>query len=257
MMTAQRREELKKVLLEQKSASVQEMSDRFDVSGQTIRRDFEALEKEGFLLRSYGGAMVKDRKAVVVPNTVKSELLVNIKHRIAREAARFLCPNDCIFIDHSTTALALCDEIVGLPLTVVTNSFRVVERLSSNTSVRLISAGGVYHSEFDGFFGSETVEYLQKHCVDKAFLSCRSLDLRRGLSDSDEIVASVRRTVIENADSVYLLADHTKFGKSGFITICEPSALKCVITDQPLEPDWTRLFADNGVQIIDCPPLVV
>lgn len=84
MMTAQRREELKKYMLEHKSASVLDMAQRFQVSGQTIRRDFEALEKEGFLLRSYGGAMVKDRKADFVPNTVKSELFVDEKKTICR-----------------------------------------------------------------------------------------------------------------------------------------------------------------------------
>ena len=56
MMTAQRREKLKKYLLEYKSATVAEMARRFQVSGQTIRRDFEVLEMEGFLLRSYGAS---------------------------------------------------------------------------------------------------------------------------------------------------------------------------------------------------------
>ena len=100
-MTAQRREELKKYMLEHKSASVLDMAQRFQVSGQTIRRDFEALEKEGFLLRSYGGAMVKDRKTDFVPNTVKSELFVDEKKAICRRAVSQIYPNDCIFIDHS------------------------------------------------------------------------------------------------------------------------------------------------------------
>ena len=214
------RDELKKYLLEYKSASVQTMSQKFKVSGQTIRRDFEALEREGFLQRSYGGAMLKDRKAAYVSNTVKSELLVDAKRKICRQAAALIYPNDCIFVDHSTTALALCEEIAKLPLTVVTNSFRVVERLSGCTGIRIISTGGVFQSGLDGFFGLETVKYLQQHCVDKAFLSCRAIDLQRGVNDSDEMIADVRRNVIENADNVYLLADHTKFGKNRFITVC-------------------------------------
>ena len=91
-MTAQRREELKKYMLEHKSASVLDMARRFQVSGQTIRRDFEALEKEGFLLRSYGGAMVKERKVTFVPNTVKSELFVDEKKAICRRAASRSAP---------------------------------------------------------------------------------------------------------------------------------------------------------------------
>lgn len=250
-MTAQRREELKRYLLEHKSASVEAMAQKFHVSGQTIRRDFEVLEKEGFLLRSYGGAMVKDRKTDYVPNTVRSELLVDAKHLICRQAVGFIYPNDCIFIDHSTTALALCDEIAQMPLTVVTNSHRVVDRLSDSQNIRLISTGGVYHRGQEGYFGSETVRYLQQHCVDKAFLSCRSLDLQRGVSDSDEAIADVRQKVIENADSVYLLADHSKFGKSGFITICDASEVDYIITDCPLDKEWSQMFEEKGVRVLD------
>lgn len=251
MMTVQRREELKRYMLEHKSATVLDMAERFNVSGQTIRRDFESLEKEGFLLRSYGGAMVKDRKMAYVPNKVKSELFVDAKRAICRQAAPFIYPNDCIFIDHSTTALALCDEIAQLPLTVVTNSHRVVSRLAGCPNIQLISTGGVFHSELEGFLGLETVRYLQQHCVDKAFLSCRAIDAQRGINDSDETIANVRQTVIANADSVFLLADHTKFGKTGFITVCGFDALDYIITDQPLDRAWRLLFSEADIRILD------
>ena len=251
MMTAQRREELKKYMLEHKSASVLDMARRFQVSGQTIRRDFEALEKEGFLQRSYGGAMVKDRKTDFVPNTVKSELFVDEKKAICRRAAEQICPNDCIFIDHSTTALALCDEIRQMPLTVVTNSYRVIGQLADCFNIQLVSTGGTYHGGIEGFSGLETVRYLQQHCVDKAFLSCRAIDPLRGVNDAYETIANVRQTVVENADSVYLLADHTKFGKSGFITVCGIDQLDYVITDRPLDRAWRELFAENKVEVLD------
>ena len=237
MMTAQRRSELKKYMLEHKSASVLEMARRFSVSGQTIRRDFEVLENEGFLLRSYGGAMVKDRKAVT--------------ETICRLAASRIYPNDCIFIDHSTTALALCPEIRRMPLTVLTNSYRVVGQLAGCANIKVISTGGVFHDRQEGFFGLETVRYLEQHCVDKAFLSCRSVDFQRGVSDSDELTANVRQTVIENADSVYLLADHTKFGKTGFITVCPLERLTAVITDHPMDERWRRLLAEKQVDLLE------
>ena len=251
MMTAQRREELKKYLLEHKSASVLEMSRLFQVSGQTIRRDFEALEKEGFLLRSYGGAVIKDRKTDFVPNTVKSELFVDEKKAICRRAASLICPNDCIFIDHSTTALALCDEIRQIPLTVVTNSYRVIGQLAGCMNIQLVCTGGTYQGGIEGFSGLETVRYLQQHCVDKAFLSCRAIDPQRGVNDAYETIANVRQTVVENADSVYLLADHTKFGKSGFITVCGIDQLDYVITDSPLDREWKKIFAAAKVRVLD------
>ena len=251
MMTAQRREELKHYMLEYKNATVGTMAEKFGVSGQTIRRDFKELEQEGFLMRSYGGAVVKDRKAVNVPNTVKNELLVDAKRIICKQAVRFISPNDCIFLDHSTTVLALCDEIAQIPLTVVTNSFRVIGRLSGCPNIQLISTGGIFNNSLEGFFGLETVKYLQQHCVDKAFLSCRAIDLTRGLNDSDEKTADVRRNVIENSDSVYLLADHTNFGKSGFIATCEVDKLDYVITDEPVDDAWRKLFEKKKVGLLE------
>ena len=151
MMTIERREELKRYLLEHKNVSVATMAEKFGVSGQTIRRDFESLEQDGFLLRSYGGAVIKDRKAVSIPNTVKSELLIDAKRIIAKQAASLISPNDCIFLDHSTTVLSLCDEIVHLPLTVVTNSFRVIEKLSGHPDIQIISTGGILTNHWKDF----------------------------------------------------------------------------------------------------------
>ena len=251
MMTAQRREEIKRYMLEYKTATAAGMAEKFNVSGQTIRRDFEAMEKEGFLLRSYGGAVVKDRKAVDIPNVVKSELLVDAKRIICSQAVRFVSPNDCIFLDHSTTVLSLCDEIAQIPLTVVTNSHRVIGRLSGCPNIQLISTGGIFNNSLEGFFGLETVKYLQQHCVDKAFLSCRAIDLTRGLNDSDEKIADVRRNVIENSDLVYLLADHTKFGKTGFIATCDVEKIDYVITDEPVDEAWRKLFEKKKVNLFD------
>ena len=251
MMTAQRREEVKKYLLKYKTASVADMARRFQVSGQTIRRDFEVLEMEGFLLRSYGGSTIKDQKTSVLSNQVKSELFVDEKKAICQQAARLIYPNDCIFIDHSTTALALCEEIRHLPLTVVTNSYRVIGHLSGCTNIQLICTGGTYHGGIEGFTGLETVRYLQQHCMDKAFLSCRAIDPLRGINDAYETVANVRQTVIENSDHSILLVDHTKFGKSGFISVCGLEQLDYLITDQPLNDEWTRLLVEKQVKVLD------
>lgn len=251
MMTIERREELKRYLLEHKNVSVATMAEKFGVSGQTIRRDFESLEQDGFLLRSYGGAVIKDRKAVSIPNTVKSELLIDAKRIIAKQAASLISPNDCIFLDHSTTVLSLCDEIVHLPLTVVTNSFRVIEKLSGHPDIQIISTGGIFNESLEGFFGLETVKYLKQHCMDKAFLSCRAIDMVRGLNDSSEMIADVRRNVIENSDNVYLLADHTKFGKSGFIATCDVEQLDYVVTDELVDDAWRKLFEKKKVQLLE------
>lgn len=251
MLTAQRRNKIKEYLLEKKSASVPTMAALFQVSDQTIRRDFEVLEKEGVLSRSYGGALLKDRKAVVVLNSIKSGLQIDEKKMIAQRAVTRLCPNDCIFVDHSTTGLVLCEEIPDIPLTVVTNSYAAIKVLSQKRNLRLISTGGIYQKGLEGFFGLETVRYLEQHCIDKAFISCRSIDLQRGISDADEIIADVHRSSIKNSEETYLLMDNTKIGKSGFITICGLDEINYLITDCTLDEPWHQTLCNNNVFLIE------
>ena len=251
MLTAQRREEIKKILWERKSVTAQEMVSLFQVSGQTIRRDFDALEKEGFLCRHYGGVMLKEPKTMLVPNRYKQEMFVDAKHAIALQAAPAIVPNDCIFLDDSTTTLMLCDELTDIPLTVVTNSHSVITRLGDRPSIKLISTGGIYDRQSDGYFGVETEKYLRQHCFDKAFISSTSVDLVRGVSDSDESRASVHSAVVSNTDKVYLLADHTKLGKTGFVTVCALADVDCLITDRPVDDIWRTSLRENDVCLLD------
>lgn len=250
MLTNQRREELYQYLLEHKSATVSDMAELFKVSGQTIRRDFEVLEKEGIVTRAYGGAALKSRKAAMVANEAKQQLLTEAKLAICRKAAKLISPNDCIFIDHSTTASTLCDVLGNFPLTVVTNSYSAVSRLANKPEIQVISTGGIYQPVSDSFLGRETVRYLQEHCVDKAFISCRTIDIQRGPSDANELVADMHGAVIKSADSVYMLEDHTKIGKGGFITVCPIQELQYLITDQPLEEEAQRILEENKICIM-------
>lgn len=242
---------MKRYLLEHKNATVPDMARHFSVSGQTIRRDFEVLESEGFLLRSYGGAILLERKTNGVSNQVKREMFVDEKQLICSRAVPFIRPNDCIYIDHSTTALNLCSFIKNMPLTVVTNSLRVITELASSETVRVISTSGRYYNEFEGFFGSETLSYLRQHCMDKAFLSCRSVDANRGPNDSDEVTASVRQKAIENSDEVFMLVDHTKLDRSSFTTICGFSDIDYFITDRPLSDEWKQRLSEYDVTFLD------
>ena len=122
MLSFQRREEIKRLLLQQKSVTVGEIARKFQVSDETIRRDLAVLCNEGFCTKTYGGASLSVRSASTTASSIKKNLRVAEKKRIAEIAATQIKPKDCIFLDHSTTAAELCTEIRSLELTVVTNS---------------------------------------------------------------------------------------------------------------------------------------
>ncbi len=241
MISAERREQIKMILLQKKSVTVAEVAQTFDVSTETVRRDFEALAAEGFLIKSYGGATLAVRKNMTVSQKLKSGIMIESKRRMAKEAAKLVHPNDCIFLDHSTTVYEMCDELAGLPLTVMTNSLAVMNRMSEQPNIKLVIPGGNFDVKNQAFFGLEAVQYLKRHSFDKAFLSCRTLDIRRGLGDAEEMVADMRRNIIDSSDFNCLLIDSTKLGRSAFVQTCNYDHVHVLITDKKLDDTWTKL----------------
>lgn len=253
MLAAQRRNELRQILLARKNITVSEMAKHFNVSTETIRRDFDVLSNEGFLEKSYGGATLKTRVTYQASQQVKSGIMLENKQRIVKKAASFIHPNDCIFLDHSTTVFEICKEIENLPLTVMTNSLYVLYYFSNSSHIKLVCPGGHFDTNTQGFFGLDLLDYLSCHYLDKAFISCRSLDIESGLCDATEQTAALRRSIIAQSSATYLLADHSKFDKRAFIHVANIEALECIITDSILPHKWSSFLKNKGVRFIESP----
>lgn len=252
MLSIERREKIKEILLTKKNVTVAEMADLFSVSTETIRRDFESLSNEGFLIKTYGGASLLFKKNVTVSQKIKSSIMREEKQQMARQAVKLIKPNDCIFLDHTTTVLGLCDFIADMPLTVMTNSLPVMEAVSQRSNIRLCVPGGDFDQKSQAFFGIETIQYLKRHCFDKAFISCTSLDMVYGLHDADDMIAEFHRSVLDCVDTACLIADHTKFERSAFARTSPLDSLDVLITDKRVSEDWASYLEEYEVQLIEC-----
>lgn len=249
MIQSQRREKIKSKLLQDKSVSVSVLAEDLNVSGETIRRDLEALSNEGFCKKTFGGAVLRTRTTMVVPQTVKKSLFAAEKQQIAKIAAQSVRPNDCIFLDNSTTVLAMCAEILDIPLTVVTNSVSVLQELNGNENTELIVTGGRLQTTTQGFFGQEVVKFLSTHYFDKAFFSCRGLHLQQCTFDSNEQSAALHQILLSRSAEHFLLVDHTKFGVCGFTNLNSSfTELQNLITDHPLDEQWRAVLDEAHVR---------
>jgi DeoR/GlpR family transcriptional regulator of sugar metabolism len=252
VLSIERREQIRNILLERKSVTVAETADYFQVSTETIRRDFDVLQRCGFLDKTYGGASIKERVSNTVPQQIKSGILVETKRRIAKQAAVFLNPNDSIFLDHSTTVYELCREIENIPLTVMTNSIFVINHFAHNPLIKLVIPGGNLDINTQGLFGMETIDFLERHYLDKVFFSCRGINIQQGLCDSEEQVAALRRVIVKRTQNKYLLVDHTKFGKPSFIDIAGFDQVDCLITDEKVSDDWHSFLRSQNTRVVEC-----
>ncbi|KGR75710.1 DeoR/GlpR family DNA-binding transcription regulator [Ureibacillus sinduriensis] len=250
MLVAERHEKITALVNEKGSIRVSELSQIFKVTEETIRRDLEKLENDGKLQRSHGGAVsIKDHD-LEAPYFEREIRNVKEKMAVAEEAIKYVAANDRIILDASTTAWYMAKRLPDIPLTVLTNSMKVAMELVNREKISVITVGGSLLQKSLSFVGPQTNNALEYYHVNKAFISCQGIHAQRGISDSNEMQALVKKKMIEISDQVYLLADYTKFGVQAFSRISNMDAIHFVITDSKTNQDQIQELMDLPIKVI-------
>lgn len=249
MLAVTRKLKIKEIIQEQKSVTVSALSKKFSVTEETIRRDLKALEKEGTLNRTYGGAFIQDGVQNDINIEIRETVYIKEKNIIAEKAKKLISNGDSIFLDGSTTALFICNTIKDMRITVLTNSLKIMNSLSESENISLITVGGKFYKKNMDFIGAKAIETIQSYFLDKAFVSCRSLSIENGITDSNEYISEIRKTVISRSAKSYVIADNSKFNKTSFLKVSDFSDIDGVITDSPLDKDWNNFLNKNNVYV--------
>lgn len=252
MLAVTRKSKIKEIVLEEKSVIITDLAKRFSVTEETIRRDLKALEDEGFLIRTYGGAFIQDGVENDVNVKVRESAYIENKNHIAKQCLSFIHNGDSIFLDASTTALAIANLVKDLRITVLTNSLKITNVISECENIRLITIGGVFHAKSSSFLGNNTLSILNKYHVDRAFISCRSLDIKNGITDSNEQSAEVRTLMLDRANEVILIADHSKLDKTSFVKIDDFNKTNKLVIDTTLNQEWKEFLKIKNVDLYEC-----
>lgn len=250
MLAQQRREIITEMVREQGSLKVSELSEHFEVSQETIRRDIEKIEDEhSHIMKVHGGiSCVSDR---AVPVSVRKNLLLNEKMELAKRCISIIDDGDVIFLDCSTTSICIAKAISDSEkkVTVVSNSSSVSSEFS-NSSTKLIIIGGVYHQDSDSYTGALAFSTLENLFANKAFISCPSINLESGIYDNDEEEALIRKTMIKNAKEAVLVVDHTKFDSFSSVRIADFTQIDVLVTNKILSADDESACRNLDIAII-------
>lgn len=252
MLAVTRKNKIKDILTERKSITVIELSKTFDVTEETIRRDLKFLEDEGFLTRTYGGAFIQSGVENNVTVELREVAYTKSKEAIAKQCRKLIHNGDSIFLDASTTALFIARAISDMRLTVVTNSLLIIDQLTDLNNIRLVCIGGTLSRDHKAFQGNSTIQSLNDLYLDKTFMSCRSLSMEHGITDSSEAMAMIRQKLLKRSNEIYLIADYSKFDKTSFIHICDFEDLTGVVTDKVLNQEWKEFLASRNTTAITC-----
>ena len=253
MLLAERRSLIIQELQENKKVLVSELSRKFDVSEETIRRDLDRLSEEGIVVKGYGGAVLKEQFGMELPFNVRYKMNPEGKMRIAELAAGQIANGDYIFLDASSTTVYLSRTLRQKSfekLTVITNSIENTVTLAPAAGCEIVLTGGTVHSQTMSLMGSKAVDSVYGYHVDKALLSCNGLDITRGITEGNDEVVSMKQAIIKAADKVVLLADSDKFGRSSFSQVCDISAVNTLITNMKPSEEWIEKLAEMNIELI-------
>lgn len=244
------------VLIEQElrkkgSIDILNLSQLLNCSEETVRRDLRELESAGKLRRTRGGAFLSDKFDKTYASTLRKTLYQEEKNRISQLAAEFIHDRDVIFLDSSTTCLALAEHLLSskLSLTIVTNSLLICSRCAAhNSDINLICLGGSLRTRTSSFVGYHTTDIIGTYYADSAFISCPKVTLSEGLSDNNLNEARVREAMLQHAQQRFLVIDHTKLDKSANIRFQGLESIDAIITDAPLPQDWMDFCQSHNIK---------
>ncbi|WP_019394621.1 DeoR/GlpR family DNA-binding transcription regulator [Priestia filamentosa] len=247
MLVAERQQKIVDLVNLRSSIRVSELSELFAVTEETIRRDLEKLEKENKLRRSHGGAVSVQEKESEIDFSEREITNVLEKKIIAHEAVKRVENGNRIILDASTTAWYMAKILPNVPLTVITNSIKVAIELSKKDRIEVISTGGILLPKSLSYVGPLAERSLENYHVDKAFLSCKGIDLNSGLSDSNEWQALLKRKMIERSNRTFLMVDSSKFGYREFSHISTLDQVDEMIVDIKLPPHSQEKLKEKNI----------
>ena len=222
-----------------KRCTLAHLMQKFKVSSATIHRDVAELVAAGHLERVRGGVAFFPRTeaAPTAFGTFHDRASVNreAKERIAARALEYVTEGDILFLDSSSTTAALASAIAARAftnITLVTNSVAIMENFHKMPrNYVLIALGGNYDPQLNSFLGSSALRELERLTVSKAFVSCFGVD-DRTVTTNHEHQAELGTRVLELASKRYLLADRSKFGRTGLYRLAARGLFDAVISER-------------------------
>lgn len=250
MLAAERRMQILEKLQVEKKVVVSQLSSEFEVSEETIRRDLDRLEKEGFAVKSYGGATLCESNKDL-PNTIRKKSNVAGKEKIATLVEKLVQDGEHIMLDSSTTASAIAYALrFKENLTIITNSVEILLIATEASGWNVISTGGNLKEEYFALVGPRAIETASNYYVEKLIFSCKGLDKKIGPMDSSELFSQVKQAMIKSAKEKILAVDCSKFDKTSFSKICDFYEIDCIVTDTKPSQMWLNYFEEKGIRCI-------
>lgn len=254
-MYNERQKEMIKYLSEVKFARAEQLSERFQVSLETVRRDLMVLEQGSSIRKVRGGAVYSNLRAKEMEFEKKMENNQQGKYAIARMAAEYINDGDAIAMNNGSTTLALakCLQNSKTQLTVVTNSPDIALILSDNENNQIYLSSGYLRKHNKSLVGGMCNECLGNFKVDKTILSIDGISIQDGVTEYNTEEAATLRKMLEIGHTKMILCEFSKFSEVAFNKVCGADRIDYVFTDWNIPAREARAWNDIGVKVLSSP----
>lgn len=251
MLAEQRRMKILELLQEEGSARVKQLCELFHVTEPTIRQDLQILSEKNFIVRDHGGAFLKSVPSQVRNLTLQRTENQEKKEIIARKAAEFINNGDSVILDSGSSVTAVAQQIVNKKnLTIVTNALNIALILGAEYGFTVMMTGGEFKPPTLSLTGDKAASFFAGLHLDKLFLACLGISAEGELTYPGLSDIPVKKAMIASADTVFLVADSTKLGRSAFASLGGIEQVDCLITDNGITEQYRTLIESKGVKII-------
>jgi len=250
MINAERQVRTLQIINERGAVSVRDLSAILGVSEMTVRRDLRALDAHGVAERIHGGARASN-VSDDLPYQNRSLQNRSEKEAIARHAVSLVQEGETVFLGGGSTVALMADSLRKMSnLTVVTHSVKVVQTLLPGLRCSLVILGGVVDPQMFATINQATESNLLRYRFTKSFLGATGVIPEAGFYNANQAIAYTESLAAQRSSEFYVLADHSKFGRTALVEVAPVSAVTSFITDQKTTRQDIEEVRQHGGRVI-------
>jgi DeoR family transcriptional regulator, fructose operon transcriptional repressor len=250
MIPIERRKKILDLLVKKQSVRVSDLSEEFDVSEATIRRDLDVMEQEGLLEKYHGGAVIGHHLTIEPLYDQKQTSFYPEKHKIGSLGATLIQDGETVFIGAGTTTLQIFPNLTNLGVQIITTNIGfITEKQTQGIQVTL--TGGNYRHKSHSLIGPASILSLQHYHASKCFIGTDGISLKHGLTTPLVEEAMLLKTMLERTHGMkILLADHSKFGVVSSVKVCSVGDIDVIVSDSALNPAYIQDLESMGIKVL-------
>ena len=233
-------------------ASLEELAQHVGVSVSTVRRDVAALETNGVVRRTHGGARTLQPKTDEFVFNVRDTHQVAEKESIGETCAALIAPGENVMLDSGTTCFHVAKRLGDKVAQIITNSLPVANLFSASNRHEVHVSGGVIYPRLGVLVGPHAVETFSRMHADVAILSGSGIS-EDGIYNSHALLVDIQRAMIAGAAKVIFCLDHTKFGRRSTFFLTDFSAVDVIVTDAGAPESLVITLRAKDLEVVIAP----